>query len=43
MNGRDIGELALYVQFEDEVPVSPIWNLNGDQGNEWTMVELNIR
>lgn len=43
MYGRDIGQLALYVRFENENPTAPIWNLVGEQGNEWRMVQLNIR
>lgn len=43
MNGRDIGELALYVQFADEFPTSPIWNMYGDQGDAWKLVQLDIR
>ena len=42
MYGSGMGELNVYVKPTKGAPMTKVWSLNGDKGDEWKMAQVTL-
>ena len=44
MHGEDVGDLSVYLEFDNKIPTTPLWSkVGGDEEGDWKNMQINVR